>query len=74
MSQSTTILRYLARKFDLNGKNEADQLRVELGEQQAVDVRSSLFKVAYDAANYETARAARLETLPTDLQVSCVLI
>lgn len=55
------------------GKDSASQLRVELAEQQAVDVRGSLFRIAYDAANFDNLRAARLETLPKDLEVNLIL-
>lgn len=67
--QSMVILRYLARKHGLNGKSDAEQLRVELAEQQANDLRNALIPVCYNVAQHSELLAKRLETLPTDLQV-----
>jgi len=64
ISQSLTILRHLARKHGLVGKNEADTLRVELAEQQAVDLRTSMAKVVYNAAEFDKVKAEHLAGLP----------
>lgn len=48
MSQSTAILRYLARKFDLVGSTDGEQLRVELAEQQFNDIRTQWCRLCYN--------------------------
>jgi len=67
LTQSLTILRHLARQFGLIGKPE-DILRVELAEQQAVDMRTSLVRMAYDHATFEASKKARHEALPNELK------
>lgn len=39
ITQSTTILRYLAQKYGLDGKTQAEKIKVSLVEQQVVDLR-----------------------------------
>jgi len=68
LAQSLTILRHLARKNDLVGKNEEETLRIELAEQQATDLRMSFIKVAYSQGEeFEKMKAAHLESLPAVL-------
>jgi glutathione S-transferase len=40
ISQSIAILRYLGRKYGLDGKSEQEKIRIDLAEQQLVDYRS----------------------------------
>jgi glutathione S-transferase len=69
LTQSTAILRHLGRKNNLVGKTEEEQIRSEVAEQQAVDIRQSLVKVAYNTAEYATLREELLKTLPDTLQL-----
>lgn len=62
--KSTTILRYLARKYDLVGDNETQTQRIELMEQQAIDLRYKLIHMAYDNPNFEKDRQDHLAQLP----------
>lgn len=67
-NQSTTILRYLGRKYDLVGDNEAQTLRIELAEQQANDLRHALIDMVYFNPNYEKDREEYLIKLPGILE------
>lgn len=62
ITQSLTILRYLGRKFGKAPADERQQVRVEQFEQEAVDLRLSVIRVAYDHANYDKSRADWLES------------
>lgn len=61
----------MARKHGLNAKNEAEQLRVELAEQQAHDLMSSLIKVCFPSAglSFDTLKEAHLKVLPPLLEL-----
>lgn len=54
----------MARKYDLVGDNEAQTLRIELAEQQAIDLRTGLARMVYFNPNYEKDREAYLKRLP----------
>lgn len=58
-------MRHLARKYDLVGDNEAQTLRIELAEQQAIDLRTGLARMVYFNPNYEKDREDYLKRLPT---------
>ncbi|XP_050693147.1 glutathione S-transferase Mu 4-like isoform X6 [Eriocheir sinensis] len=45
ITQSIAILRYLARKYDLEGKTEEEKLRVDILANQAMDLAKELFTV-----------------------------
>lgn len=49
------------------GKNEMDQLRVEMGEQQAIDLRENIGRMALNHADFEAACAKRREDIPKEL-------
>jgi glutathione S-transferase len=68
ISQSLVVLRHLGRKHGLVGQNEAETLRVELAEQQVVDLRNSMSKVAYTHEGHEEAKAAHIAGLPAVLE------
>lgn len=48
MSQSSVILRYLARKHGLMGKTEADQVKVELLAAQVTDYHMDFVRIVYN--------------------------
>ena len=52
MSQSFAILKYLGRKYGLVGKNEAQQLRIDLIEAEAMDLRTRWAVLLYVANDY----------------------
>jgi len=53
LSQSGTILKYLARKYDLDAKTEAEHIRLDLALDEFVDLRRNMGQVTYhpDFAN-----------------------
>ncbi|CAG2120778.1 unnamed protein product [Medioppia subpectinata] len=57
MTQSLTILRYLARKHGLAARDEPRQARQELVEQQVLDVRQGFVSNILMNKDYETKRA-----------------
>ncbi|GIY57984.1 glutathione S-transferase class-mu 26 kDa isozyme 47 [Caerostris darwini] len=48
LTQSTTILRYLAEKYGLDGKTEQEKDQISLVEQQIVDFRTHLFFMCFE--------------------------
>lgn len=67
MTQSLTILRYLAKKHHLAGINETERIRIDLMEQQLRDFRNQFIDATNDA-NFEKARVIYLARLPEKLQ------
>ena len=61
-------MRYLGRKFKLYPRTELDQIRVELLEQEAIDLRNSLMSVC-SRGDYEMRRKQFVQDLPSQLKV-----
>lgn len=68
LTQSTAILRYLARKHDLNGKTEEEKNRVELAEQQIIDFRTSMIRTCYNP-DFENIKAEFVRNVPAQLKL-----
>ncbi|GFS39625.1 glutathione S-transferase Mu 1 [Nephila pilipes] len=66
LTQSLTILRYLARKHDLEGKNDRDQLRIHLAEQQLNDLRWSLRNLVV-RDDFESSKIEFIKNIPQQL-------
>ncbi|KAJ6646585.1 Glutathione S-transferase Mu 3 [Pseudolycoriella hygida] len=64
LTQSTAILRYLGRKFNLIGDNEEQTQRLDLAEQQAVDLRMGLIRLVYFSSNFTQSKEDYLKMLP----------
>ncbi len=47
LTQSNAILRYLARRFDLYGDSEAEQITIDVLQEEAYDFRNLIVKAAY---------------------------
>ena len=47
LTQTMAILKYLGRKHGLVAKNEAEQIRVDLMEAEALDIRSGWVALCY---------------------------
>ena len=47
LSQSFVILKYLGRKHNLKANNEAEQIRLDLIEAEALDMRSKWIALVY---------------------------
>lgn len=48
ITQSNAILRYLGRKFDLDGKTEVDKVRVDMMCDNAMDFRNGFVRLCYN--------------------------
>lgn len=68
LTQSTTILRYLAKKYNLEGETEEEKLRVSLLEQQVVDLRTSIIRLVYNE-NYEKLLPDFVKGVPDQLKL-----
>ncbi|GFY55387.1 glutathione S-transferase Mu 1 [Trichonephila inaurata madagascariensis] len=68
LTQSITILRYLAGKHGLDGKTEQEKLRVSLAEQQIVDFKMSFSRVCYDE-NFEIVKAEFVPKVPAQMKL-----
>ncbi|CAG7833513.1 unnamed protein product [Allacma fusca] len=66
--QSTTILRYLARKYDLMGKSMEEATRVDLIESEICDFRSGFTTGLCYNPNFEDLKDGYLVTLPKKLK------
>jgi len=68
LSQTYAILKYLGRKHGLAAKNDKEQLRIDLIEAEAQDIRSSWADVMYYSGdNFENSRAE----LVTNFKAKC---
>ncbi|XP_032753388.1 glutathione S-transferase Mu 4 [Rattus rattus] len=63
ITQSNAILRYIARKHNLCGETEEEKIRVDILENQAMDVSNQLARVCY-SPDFENLKAEYLEQLP----------
>lgn len=67
LSQSGAILRYLAGKHGLNGKNLVDQARVDLLAAQVTDFHMDFVRIVYNP-DYSNLKADYLKGLPEKLE------
>lgn len=63
LTQSLTILRYLARKLNMAGNNVRERIRIDMLEQQLRDYRNEFLDASNDK-NFEKARLIYLARLP----------
>ena len=47
LTQSNAVLRYLARRFDLYGDSEAEQITIDVLQEEAYDFRNHIVKAVY---------------------------
>ena len=59
-------MRYLGRKFGLDGKTEEDKVRVDMILENAMDLRNGFSKLCYDP-NFEQLKPSYLQKLETTL-------
>jgi len=68
LTQTGAILRYIARKYKLDGATEEEKRRVDLIESEAIDFRSPFTGMCYNP-NFTTLKEEYLaKTLPVKLQ------
>jgi len=68
LTQSLAIIRHIARKTKTDGQTEGEKRRVELVEQQLIDMNTALVKICYDP-NFETLKVEYLKNLPQSLEL-----
>ncbi|XP_069489082.1 glutathione S-transferase Mu 4-like isoform X2 [Ambystoma mexicanum] len=68
LTQSSAILRHIARKHNLCGDSEEERTRVDLLEGQVMDFRRELTTIAYKP-DFETLKGPLLEKLPDKLKL-----
>ncbi|KAG8451135.1 hypothetical protein GDO86_003411 [Hymenochirus boettgeri] len=67
LTQSNTIMRYIAMKHGLCGKTEKEQINVSFMENVVMDFRMGLVTIVYNP-NFETLKGPYLENLPIHLK------
>ncbi|NXX45710.1 GSTM2 transferase, partial [Tricholaema leucomelas] len=67
LTQSSAILRYIARKHNMCGETEQEKLYVDMLENQVVDLRMNFIRLCY-SPDFEKLKPAYLEQLPGKLQ------
>ncbi|KAJ6217590.1 hypothetical protein RDWZM_008747 [Blomia tropicalis] len=67
LTQTIAILRYLARKYKLDGENENEKNRIALIEQQVYDLATSFFQAVF-GGNFENKKPEILKALPDQLK------
>jgi len=67
LTQSTAILRYVARKHNLLGKTEEERIRADMLLNQIEDYRRNFVMLCYDP-NFEDLKAGYLKELPNVLK------
>ncbi|GIZ04207.1 glutathione S-transferase Mu 3 [Caerostris extrusa] len=61
LTQSVAILRYLGGKYDLDGKDDQQKLRINVAEQQSIDFREALRRFV-NREDYDSARDEFIKT------------
>lgn len=68
LTQSTAILRYLARKHCLDGITEEEKVRAVLAEQQIIDFRTSMIRTCYNH-EFEKIKSEFVVNVPSQLKL-----
>ena len=68
LTQTQAILRYIARKNNLDGANEQEKIAISLVEQQVSDLNTAIVRVCYDP-NCEKLKEDYLKNLPAALKL-----
>uniref|UniRef100_A0A8B9R273 Glutathione S-transferase n=1 Tax=Anas platyrhynchos TaxID=8839 RepID=A0A8B9R273_ANAPL len=68
LTQSNAILRYIARKHNMCGETEEEKLRVDMLENQLMDLRMSFIRLCYNP-DFEKLKPGYLEQLPGKLKL-----
>lgn len=67
LAQSNAILRYLARKHGLYGKNDVEAAQIDMLNDQQEDMRVGYLRLIY--REYETGKADYVKQLPSNLAI-----
>uniref|UniRef100_A0A3B5L5S5 glutathione transferase n=1 Tax=Xiphophorus couchianus TaxID=32473 RepID=A0A3B5L5S5_9TELE len=66
ITQSNAIMRYIARKHNLCGETEAEKVRVDLLENQAMDFRNGFVRLCY--TDFENQKSGYISSLQGTLK------
>ncbi|XP_047641049.1 glutathione S-transferase Mu 1-like [Phacochoerus africanus] len=67
LTQSNAILRYIARKHNMCGETEEEKIRVDILENQAMDVRLQMARICY-SPDFEKLKPGYLKEIPEILK------
>ncbi|GFU01718.1 glutathione S-transferase Mu 1 [Trichonephila clavipes] len=67
ITQSTTILQYLARKYGMDGKDERQKVRVSMADQKLIDLRSALYNLC-NSDHYKSLKMDFIKTIPDKMK------
>ncbi|GFU01754.1 glutathione S-transferase [Trichonephila clavipes] len=67
ITQSTTIIQYLARKYGMDGKDERQKVRVSMADLELIDLRLALVDVIY-SDHYEALKGDFIKKIPDMLK------
>ncbi|KAM9685318.1 LOW QUALITY PROTEIN: glutathione S-transferase Mu 1-like [Trichechus inunguis] len=68
ITQSNTILRYIARKHNMCGETEVEKIRVDILENQVMDIGMELARVYY-SPDFEKLKPQYLEGIPDKMRL-----
>lgn len=68
LTQSTAILRHVARQHNLLGENDLQQARLEMLEQQAIDLRVALTSICYNVQQFDQLKPEFVRSIPERLK------
>ncbi|XP_010946562.2 glutathione S-transferase Mu 1 isoform X1 [Camelus ferus] len=68
LTQSNAIVRYIARKHNMCGETEEEKIRVDILENQAMDVRLSLGELCYHP-DFEKLKPGFLKEIPEKMKL-----
>ena len=63
LTQSNAVLRYLARRFDLYGDDEADRIAIDVLQEEAYDFRNKIVQAAYTMGDAYKAAFEEFQTI-----------
>ena len=69
IGQSNAILRHVARKHDLYGRDEKEKTLIDMLNDQQEDVRVAYLGVIYTPADYDAKKADLIKSIPDKLAV-----
>ncbi|KAM7246362.1 hypothetical protein CapIbe_002660 [Capra ibex] len=68
LTQSNAILRYIARKHNMCGETEEEMIRVDILENQVMDVRFAMIRICY-SPDFEELKPGFLKEIPEKIKL-----
>lgn len=68
VTQSVAVMRYLGRKYKLDGESEDEKIRIDMVEQQLVDFRTAYISMCY-MPTHEQLKKDHIKNLPNNLKI-----